>query len=134
MSGTGAIVVDNGVGAGSGAGEVSVDWVQVIMRLLGGMQQHHQTHMESVQCQTSVLHTHPLVGFVRLLLSNSLTPRRASGMALFLFGMSNLGKCLREAFGASLKQVLAKFCVNRFAGFATGTVATALLSSSTAAR
>jgi len=56
-----------------------------------------------------------------------------AGVAVFLFGMKTLGRSLKEAFGDSLRIVLAKFCRNRFSAFVSGAVATAILSSSTAA-
>jgi len=56
-----------------------------------------------------------------------------TGVALFLFGMKRLSTSLKAAFGDKLRQVLAKFCQNRFTGFLSGLVATAVLSSSTAA-
>lgn len=53
-----------------------------------------------------------------------------AGLVLFLYGVSRLSEALKAIGGASLKRVLAKFTTNRFAGVATGTVATTLLDSS----
>jgi phosphate:Na+ symporter len=52
------------------------------------------------------------------------------GLALFLFGMTRVSENLAEMGGDRVRNWLARCTVNRFAGFGTGVVATALLDSS----
>ena len=54
------------------------------------------------------------------------------GLALSLYGLSLTSKGLKGLLGEQLREAIRSCCGNRFSGFATGTVATALLSSSTA--
>jgi phosphate:Na+ symporter len=53
-----------------------------------------------------------------------------AGLVLFLHGVSLLSESLRKMAGEQMKQILARFTTNRFAGVLTGTVATTLLDSS----
>ncbi|HYW05438.1 MAG TPA: Na/Pi symporter [Longimicrobium sp.] len=52
------------------------------------------------------------------------------GLVLFLYGVTRLSEALRAAFGDRLRDGLARFTRNRFAGVGTGAVATALVDSS----
>ncbi|MBC8088012.1 MAG: Na/Pi cotransporter family protein [Phycisphaerae bacterium] len=52
------------------------------------------------------------------------------GLALFLYGLSRLATSMRVIAGDRMKRLVAKATTNRFAGIATGTVATAVLDSS----
>lgn len=54
------------------------------------------------------------------------------GIALLSYSMSKMSRALRDAFGSSLKEGIKTACSNRLLGFATGTIATAALTSSTA--
>ncbi|MET0386388.1 MAG: Na/Pi symporter [Polyangiales bacterium] len=53
-----------------------------------------------------------------------------AGLVLFLFGMSQLAQGLTELNTERMRRVMSRFTSNRFAGVATGAVATALLESS----
>ncbi len=52
------------------------------------------------------------------------------GLAIFLFGMEQMGDALKLVAGDKMKAVLQRLSSNRFAGVATGTVATAVVQSS----
>ncbi|HYW52248.1 MAG TPA: Na/Pi symporter, partial [Gemmatimonadaceae bacterium] len=53
-----------------------------------------------------------------------------AGLALFLYGVSRLATGMRAVAGERMQRLLARATTNRFAGVATGTVATAVLDSS----
>jgi len=53
-----------------------------------------------------------------------------AGLALFLYGVSRLATGMRAVAGDRMRQLLARATTNRFAGVVTGTVATAVLDSS----
>lgn len=53
-----------------------------------------------------------------------------AGLVLFLYGVSRLSEALKKVAGERMKNLLAKFTTNRFAGVLTGTAATTLLDSS----
>lgn len=53
-----------------------------------------------------------------------------AGLVLFLYGVTRLSEGLKAVAGERMKNILARFTTNRFAGVATGTVATAVLDSS----
>ncbi len=53
-----------------------------------------------------------------------------AGLVLFLHGVTILSESLKKVAGERMKNVLARFTTNRFAGVLTGTVATTLLDSS----
>ncbi len=53
-----------------------------------------------------------------------------AGLALFLYGVSRLATGMRAVAGDRMRQLIARATTNRFAGVATGTVATAALDSS----
>ena len=55
----------------------------------------------------------------------------AGGLALFLHGMDGVTAGLRGLAGTSLRRALARLSANRFAGVATGVLATATIQSST---
>lgn len=52
------------------------------------------------------------------------------GLAIFLYGLSRLATSMREIAGDRMKRLVARATTNRFAGLAVGTVATAVLDSS----
>ena len=52
------------------------------------------------------------------------------GLALFLFGMEQMGEALKAAAGLKMKQVLARMTSNRFAGAMSGALITAVIQSS----
>lgn len=52
------------------------------------------------------------------------------GLALFLFGMDQLGEALKAAAGSSMKRILARLTTNRFSSAATGACVTAIIQSS----
>lgn len=54
------------------------------------------------------------------------------GIGMFLFGMKIMTEALREAAGARLRQLLARFTTTPLAGVLTGTAATAVVQSSSA--
>lgn len=54
------------------------------------------------------------------------------GLSLFLFGMNYMGSSLEKRAGNSLRNLLSKLTSNRFAGFMTGLVVTAVIQSSSA--
>ncbi len=54
------------------------------------------------------------------------------GLCLFLFGMNVMGDALERRTGSSLKKLLAKLTKNKFTGFLTGLVVTAVIQSSSA--
>ncbi len=54
------------------------------------------------------------------------------GVCLFLFGMSLMGDGLERAAGSSLRTLLSKLTSNRFLGFLTGMVVTAVIQASAA--
>ncbi len=53
-----------------------------------------------------------------------------AGLALFLYGVSRLATGMRVVAGDRMRRIIARCTTNRFAGLATGTVATAVLDSS----
>lgn len=53
-----------------------------------------------------------------------------AGLVLFIYGVTRLSEGLEDMGSDRMKNLLAKFTTNRFAGVATGTVATTLLESS----
>ncbi|WP_009631255.1 Na/Pi cotransporter family protein [Synechocystis sp. PCC 7509] len=53
-----------------------------------------------------------------------------AGLVLFIYGVTRLAEGLEDMGSDRMKNILAKFTTNRFAGVATGTVATTLLESS----
>lgn len=53
-----------------------------------------------------------------------------AGLVLFIFGVSQLAKGLTELNTERMRKIMERFTTNRFAGVATGTVATTLLESS----
>lgn len=53
-----------------------------------------------------------------------------AGLALFLYGVTNLANGMRAVAGDRMRQILARATTNRFAGVASGTLATAVLDSS----
>ncbi len=54
------------------------------------------------------------------------------GLCLFLFGMNLMGEGLERAAGSGLRSLLSKLTSNRFLGFLTGIVVTAVIQSSSA--
>ncbi len=52
------------------------------------------------------------------------------GLALFLFGMDQLGEALKAAAGSSMKRILARLTTNRFSSAMTGAGVTAVIQSS----
>ncbi len=54
----------------------------------------------------------------------------AGGLALFLFGMEQMGTALTEVAGSRLKDILGRLTTNRFMGVATGAGVTAIIQSS----
>ena len=54
------------------------------------------------------------------------------GLAMFLYGMEIMGDGLKQGSGAALKTFLGKLTQNAFLGVLTGTIATAIIQSSTA--
>ncbi len=54
------------------------------------------------------------------------------GLALFLFGMSLMGDALERRAGNSLTSLIGKLTTNKFTGFLTGLVVTAIIQSSSA--
>jgi phosphate:Na+ symporter len=52
------------------------------------------------------------------------------GLAIFLFGMSQMEHALKAAAGERMKNILAKLTSNRFAGLTTGALVTAVIQSS----
>lgn len=56
----------------------------------------------------------------------------AAGLAIFVFGVNLLSESLEGAVGERMKRVIGRFTTNRFAGVLTGTVATAIMDSSSA--
>ena len=54
------------------------------------------------------------------------------GLALFLYGMNNMGDALRRSAGSSLKSMLGKMTSSTFKGFLLGMVVTAIIQSSSA--
>ena len=57
----------------------------------------------------------------------------SGGLCMFLYGMQMMSRSLRAAFGHSLQAFLQKCCANRIIAMLSGTICTAILSSSTAA-
>ncbi len=53
-----------------------------------------------------------------------------AGLVLFIYGVTRLAEGLEHLAGERMKNLVSKFTTNRFAGVATGTVATTLLESS----
>jgi len=53
-----------------------------------------------------------------------------AGLVLFIYGVTRLAEGLEHLAGDHMKNLVSKFTTNRFAGVATGTVATTLLESS----
>lgn len=53
-----------------------------------------------------------------------------AGLALFLYGVTNLANGMRAVAGDRMRQILARVTTNRYAGVASGTLATAVLDSS----
>lgn len=54
------------------------------------------------------------------------------GLSLFLFGMNIMGQALERRAGNSLKRILGRLTDNKFVGFLTGLVVTAVIQSSSA--
>lgn len=54
------------------------------------------------------------------------------GLSLFLFGMNIMGQALERRAGNSLKKILGRLTDNKFVGFLTGLVVTAVIQSSSA--
>ena len=54
----------------------------------------------------------------------------AGGLALFLFGMDQMGASLKNVAGDQMRQILGKLTTNRLMGLVTGTVVTAVIQSS----
>ena len=54
----------------------------------------------------------------------------AGGLALFLFGMDQMGEALKVVAGDKMRQILGKLTTNRVMGLVTGTVVTAIIQSS----
>jgi len=54
------------------------------------------------------------------------------GLCLFLFGMNVMGESLERRAGSSLRNLLGKLTTNRFTGFLTGLLVTAVIQSSSA--
>ena len=54
------------------------------------------------------------------------------GLCLFLFGMNIMGQALERRAGSGLRTLLRKLTTNRFAGFLTGLIVTAVIQSSSA--
>ena len=54
----------------------------------------------------------------------------AGGLALFLFGMDQMGEALKIVAGEKMRQILGKLTTNRLMGLVTGTVVTAIIQSS----
>ena len=54
----------------------------------------------------------------------------AGGLALFLFGMDQMGEALKIVAGDKMRQILGKLTTNRFMGLVTGAVVTAIIQSS----
>ena len=54
----------------------------------------------------------------------------AGGLALFLFGMDQMGESLKIVAGDKMRQILGRLTTNRFMGLVTGTVVTAIIQSS----
>ena len=52
------------------------------------------------------------------------------GLAIFLFGMDQMGGALKEVAGDRLKEILGKMTTNRVMGVATGAGVTAVIQSS----
>ncbi|RCJ20377.1 hypothetical protein A6770_31695 [Nostoc minutum NIES-26] len=53
-----------------------------------------------------------------------------AGLVLFLYGVTRMAEGLEAIAGARAKELISKFTTNRYAGVATGTVATTILDSS----
>ena len=56
--------------------------------------------------------------------------RILAGLSLFLYGVSRLSESLQQLAGKKINNIVERFTKNRFAGVATGAVATTLLDSS----
>ena len=54
----------------------------------------------------------------------------AGGLALFLFGMDQMGASLKNVAGDQMRQILGRLTTNRLMGLVTGTVVTAVIQSS----
>ena len=54
------------------------------------------------------------------------------GLCLFLFGMNVMGESLERRAGSKLRDLLGKLTTNRFVGFLTGFIVTAVIQSSSA--
>ena len=54
----------------------------------------------------------------------------AGGLALFLFGMDQMGESLKIVAGDKMRQILGKLTTNRFMGLVTGAVVTSIIQSS----
>ena len=54
----------------------------------------------------------------------------AGGLALFLFGMDQMGESLKVVAGDKMRQILGKLTTNRLMGLVTGTLVTAIIQSS----
>ena len=54
------------------------------------------------------------------------------GLCLFLFGMNVMGESLERRAGSSLRNLLGKLTTNKFTGFLTGLLVTAVIQSSSA--
>ena len=54
------------------------------------------------------------------------------GLCLFLFGMNIMGQALEVSAGSNLRNILTKLTTNKYTGFITGLIITAIIQSSSA--
>jgi len=81
---------------------------------------------DSVQAQVPV----PEVSSEAKIDAFRMTMGALAGLVLFIYGVTRLAEGLEHLAGDRMKNLVSKFTTNRFAGVATGTVATTLLESS----
>lgn len=81
---------------------------------------------DSVQAQAAVPEVSKEVKIDAL----RMTMGALAGLVLFIYGVTRLAEGLEHLAGDRMKNLVSKFTTNRFAGVATGTVATTLLESS----
>jgi phosphate:Na+ symporter len=81
---------------------------------------------DSVQAQVPV----PEVSSEVKIDAFKMTMGALAGLVLFIYGVTRLAEGLEHLAGDRMKNLVSKFTTNRFAGVATGTVATTLLESS----
>ncbi|MBW4639735.1 MAG: Na/Pi symporter [Gloeocapsa sp. UFS-A4-WI-NPMV-4B04] len=81
---------------------------------------------DSVQAQVPV----PEVSEAVKIDAFRMTMGALAGLVLFIYGVTRLAEGLEHLAGDRMKNLVSKFTTNRFAGVATGTVATTLLESS----